>query len=429
MEKSSFDVLVIGAGAAGLVAALEIALTGRRVAVIEAKDRTGGRVYTFRKNNLLVELGAEFVHGNLPVTKALLKKAGAKLVPVKGSFWQHRDGQLGEQEDFIEDYHNLEKKMKALEVDKPVVQFLQQDLAGEKWEQLRFSLKNYVEGYYAADTTRASTKALCEELTTGDEEQFRVEGGYQVLINYLEEKCREKEVQVFLSQPVLQLQWKEGEAVAVTEKGSFWARKVLLTVPLGVLQNEGITFFPALPVVKKAAQELGFGHVIKLVMQFEDPFWKDRSLTDNKDLSDVGFLFSDETVPTWWTHHPKEDGVLIGWLGGPKAEMLHLLTKEELFSKAVYSLSRIFNLDVLHLEQKLVVAHYYNWSADPHFSGAYSYEVVNGEEAIRSLQQPVHNTLFFAGEGLHTGPQMGTVEGALVNGRDAAHRLIASFEH
>jgi monoamine oxidase len=429
MENSSFDALVIGAGASGLVAALEIALTGRRVAVIEAKDRAGGRVYTFREKDLLVELGAEFVHGNLPLTEGLLKKAGAELVPVKGSIWQHRDGQLGEQGDFIEDYSALQKKFKSLEGDKPVAQFLQEDLAGEKYEPLRSSLKNYVEGYYAADTSKSSTRALCEELTTGDEEQYRVEGGYQVLINYLEEKCREKGVQFFLSQPVLQLQWKEGEAIAITEKGSFQGRKLLVTVPLGVLQKEGITFFPALPAVKKAVQRLGFGHVIKLVMQFEDSFWKDQSLTDNKDLSDAGFLFSGETIPTWWTHHPKEDAVLIGWLGGPKAERLHLLTKEELVSKAIFSLSRIFNLDVLHLQQKLAAAHCYNWSADPHFGGAYAYEVVNGDEAIRTLQQPVHDTLFFAGEGLHPGPQIGTVEGALVNGRDAAHRLIASFEH
>lgn len=429
MENSSFDALVIGAGAAGLIAALEIALTGRRVAVIEAKDRVGGRIYSFCENSLLVELGAEFVHGNLPLTEGLLKKAGAKLVPVKGSIWQHRDGQLSEQEDFIEDYHDLEKKFKSLEGDKPVAQFLQQDLAGGKLEQLRFSLKNYVEGYYAADTTKASTRALCEELTSSDEEQYRVEGGYQVLISYLETKCREKGVQFFLSQPVLQLQWKDGEALAITPKGSFQGRKALVTVPLGVLQKEGITFFPALPAVKKAVQRLGFGHVIKLVMQFEDPFWKDPSLTDNKDLSDASFLFSREAIPTWWTHHPKEDAVLIGWLGGPKAETLHLFSKEELVRKAVYSLSRIFNLDVLHVQQKLVDTQFYNWSADPHFGGAYAYEVVNGEEAIRTLQQPVNNTLFFAGEGLHAGPQMGTVEGALVNGRDAAHRLIASFEH
>ncbi len=77
MITRQYDVLVIGAGAAGMIAALEIVLTGRTVAIIEAKDRTGGRIHTinhpaFEKP---VELGAEFVHGDLPITLGVFKKA------------------------------------------------------------------------------------------------------------------------------------------------------------------------------------------------------------------------------------------------------------------------------------------------------------------------------------------------------------------
>ena len=428
METIQVDALVIGAGAAGLIGALEIALTGRSVAIVEAKERTGGRMFTVMENGLAVDLGAEFVHGNLPLTQELANKAGAKMTPVKGSIWQHKDGKIEEQEDFIEDYADLEKKFRGLQGDKTVARFLEEDLAGERYAELRFSLKNYVEGYYAADTTRSSTEALCEELKKGDEEQYRLEGGYRVLVDYLEKECRKHGVSFYLSQPVSQLQWKRGGAVAFTEKNTFRSSKMLITVPLGVLQRNGITFFPALPEIKTAAQSLGFGHVVKIVLQFEDAFWKNKELTSGKDLSDLNFLFSGETIPTWWTHHPKEDNVLVGWLGGPRAEALQMLTPEDLTAKAVYSLGKIFNLDVLHLQQKLLKAHFYNWSADPYVGGAYSYEVVNGEEAIHTLQQPVAETLFFAGEGLHHGPQIGTVEGAFQNGRDAARRLVASFE-
>jgi monoamine oxidase len=427
MDDRQFDVLVIGAGAAGLVAALEIALTGCSVAVIEAEERTGGRMFTVLEDGLAIELGAEFVHGDLPLTKEIAEKAGAKIAAVKGSIWQHREGKIEKQEDFIDDYHDLEKKFRGLKVDKPVSGFLAEDLAGEQYEDLRFSLKNYVEGYYAADTEKASTMALREELTRGEEEQYRVEGCYQLLVDYLEQECRKNGVTFYLSQPVTQLQWKRGEAAVITQKGGFKGHKVLVTVPVGVLQMEGITFFPALPQIKKAAQHLGFGHVIKMVMQFEDPFWKNKELATDNDLSDLNFLFSAETIPTWWTHYPQKDNVLVGWLGGPMAETLQFLSTEELTAKAIYSLSKIFNLDVLYLQQKLVRAHCYNWSADPHFSGAYSYEVVNGEGAIRTLQQPVEDTIYFAGEGLHHGPQIGTVEGALTSGREAARRLIASL--
>src|SRR5947209_13787933 len=103
MESMSFDVLVIGAGAAGMLAALEIALASRSVNVIEVKERTGGRMFTVMEGDLPIELGAEFVHGNLPLTQQLLKKAKANINKVEGNFWQHKDGQLNEQEDFIED--------------------------------------------------------------------------------------------------------------------------------------------------------------------------------------------------------------------------------------------------------------------------------------------------------------------------------------
>ena len=76
-----YDVLVIGAGAAGLIAALEIALTGRKVCVIEAKEKSGGRINTvFNESNYPIELGAEFVHGDLPITMQILKKSRHKNV-------------------------------------------------------------------------------------------------------------------------------------------------------------------------------------------------------------------------------------------------------------------------------------------------------------------------------------------------------------
>ncbi|WP_121355299.1 flavin monoamine oxidase family protein [Flavisolibacter nicotianae] len=427
MENLSFDALVIGAGAAGLLAALEIALTGRKVAVLEAKARPGGRIHSVEKNGRWLELGAEFVHGDLPVTKELFKKARIKTVPVKGSVWQHKDGRLQEQADFIEDEDELEKKFQSLEKDKPVARFLRDDLAGEHYSDLRFSLKNYVEGYYAADTEKASTRALCEELTSGEEEQYRVEGSYHRLVAYLENECRHRGVQFFFSSPVTQLQWKKGKAVAITETGTFAAARVLITVSIGVLKNAGITFFPALPAVKKAVQQLGYGHVIKIVVQFDRSFWKERSITGGQDLSDLNFLFSTEAIPTWWTHHPKKEAMLVGWLGGPRAEQLQLLDKEEITRKALESLTRIFSLDPAYLSKHCTGIEVYNWSADPHFCGAYAYEVVNGHDLIKTLQQPVEETVFFAGEGLHPGPQIGTVEGALVSGRETARLLIASF--
>ncbi|MDQ2752949.1 MAG: FAD-dependent oxidoreductase, partial [Bacteroidota bacterium] len=80
------DILIIGAGAAGLMAAKELSQKGKGVTVLEAKPQAGGRISTLHNNGFLqpVEAGAEFIHGNLPVTLQLLKEAGIKYAKTKG---------------------------------------------------------------------------------------------------------------------------------------------------------------------------------------------------------------------------------------------------------------------------------------------------------------------------------------------------------
>ena len=423
-----YDVLVIGAGAAGLIAALEIALTGRKVCVIEAKERCGGRIRTvFSRTEYPIELGAEFVHGDLPETMHILKKAGVKINEVKGTIWQKKDGVLQEQEDFIEDFSDLEKKFKELKEDVPVSTFIKEHLKGNKHEKLRFTLKNYVAGYYAADIDKASTYALCEELTKGDDVNYRIEGGYQQLISYLEQQCIERGVKFLFSQPVLQLHWKKDEIEAVTNKSSIKAVKALITVSIGVLQNEGITIVPSLPGKMKAAKKLGFGHVLKINFEFEYPFWKKKELTNEENLDDINFLFSEEEIPTWWTQYPKNENIITGWMGGPDSQLRQTLDDEILVRTGLQSLSKIFDTDVVQLGKALKQAKMYSWSADPHFNGSYSYAVINGSKYMKTILEPVEQTVYFAGEGLHHSIDIGTVEAALVSGREVAHNMIAGI--
>jgi monoamine oxidase len=426
--EQQHDVIIIGAGAAGLISALEISLTGRSVAVIEASERCGGRINTnYTDNGYPVELGAEFVHGKLPITQELAKKAGLKMYEVGGSVWQKKDGEITRQKDFIEDFSVLEKKFNGIDHDLSVAGFMDKHLQGAAFEELRFSLQNYVEGYYAADMNKASTFALRDELTKADDEQYRLEKGYQYLIGYLEKECRKHGVQFYFSQPVKELSWKQNDVEAMTEKGSFKAKKVIVTASIGVLQKDRIGFSPTLPHLKETAQKLGYGHVIKINLWFEKAFWKNKEFTSKKNLKDLNFLFSEETVPTWWTQHPKDEPLLTGWLAGPKALTLQTLRDEELIKKALHSLSTIFNSGLIHLNQQLKKATVYNWSADPHFNGAYSYAVINGEEHMKEILRPVDNTVYFAGEGLHHGNEIGTVEAALQSGRNVSQQVVAAF--
>jgi monoamine oxidase len=101
MDLDLFDVIIIGAGASGLMAAYELSLAGKKVAVIEARPRFGGRIHTISNGNfsIPVELGAEFIHGNLKLTKNLLKKAGIDSIEVEGELWQKDAKEFTRQDD------------------------------------------------------------------------------------------------------------------------------------------------------------------------------------------------------------------------------------------------------------------------------------------------------------------------------------------
>src|ERR1700754_2857658 len=98
------DILIIGAGATGLMAAYELSKAGKKVTVLEARDRTGGRIHTLNKSSFFkyAELGAEFVHGDLPVTLQLLKEAGIKVTPADGEMWHYRNGRFSQENQQME---------------------------------------------------------------------------------------------------------------------------------------------------------------------------------------------------------------------------------------------------------------------------------------------------------------------------------------
>ncbi|MDQ6610470.1 MAG: FAD-dependent oxidoreductase, partial [Bacteroidota bacterium] len=397
--------------------------------IVEAKEKTGGRMNTINhpRSEKPVELGAEFVHGNLPLTLQLFEKAGIKKIKTGGQIWQQKNGQLQQQNDFIEDYKDLKKKFKLVDADISVEGFMLHYLTDDKYRDLRFSLKNYVQGYYAGDIKKASTYALFKELATGEEVNYRVAGSYQLLANYLESECRNKGVMFYLGEDVNEISWTSSGVEVLTANQKVSGKKIIVTVSIGVLQSENIRFSPALPQKMEAVKQLGFGHVVKIIFQFSEAFWKHAKNTWEKDLSKLSFLFSEQTIPTWWTQHPENEAILVGWLGGPPTEGYKASGKEELVQKSLASLAAIFTISPGDLQKKFKGAQWYNWSHDVHFCGAYSYNVVGGETLIKEMLEPVENTIYFAGEGLQYSNETGTVEAALISGRDVAQQLIANF--
>lgn len=423
------EIIIIGAGIAGLTAAYELGKAGKKVIILEARGRTGGRIHTSRPKGFTqdVEAGAEFIHGNLPFTLQLLKDSGGGAKPIGGSMWKKAKGRLEEQEEFVNDAGSLAEKIKELEQDMPVSEFLQRYFGTPEYEQLREDLRRFVEGYDAADVSRASTLALAGEFME-DEAQYRPKDGYGALIRYLERTCLAQGSEILLNASVGQVIWTPGQvAVELKDGRMFRASQMLITVPLGVLQatdgpDAPISFSPAIDNKIKAAQFLGFGKVIKFVLEFREAFWKNK--VKDADLSGFGFIFSDAAVPTWWTQAPQDTCLLTGWLAGPDADKHSGIDSKTLLELALQSLSYIFDQPAVVLQQNLSAWHIADWGADPYALGAYAYATVNGGWAKSELATPEENTLFFAGEGVYYGPENGTVEAAIASAIQAVKLLL-----
>ncbi|RXK86010.1 flavin monoamine oxidase family protein [Filimonas effusa] len=410
-EKTNRDKLIIvGGGAAGLLAAKELC-NDHAVTVLEARPAIGGR---------MLAGGAEFVHGRLPLTLDLLKVAGISYTAVAGRFFHVSDGKWQPDADMIEGWDGLLAQMASLKTDTTMTSFLDIHYPGAGYAGFRDEVKSFVAGYDLADPNTVSVQALYREWSHEDEVNFRIAGGYNALIDYLARCCYDADCEIVTGKTVYEVVWGPGEVKVVTTDGSIYeATKLIVTIPLWLLQKGAIHFSPRLPQYEAAAQQIGWGTVIKVILTFKTAFWQ-------KQQEDIGFIFSDEVIPTWWTQAPDEQPVLSGWLGGPSAKEYAGYTDEMLLQTALACLARIFDLEISDLEEHLDNGAIFNWQNDVFTKGAYSYDLPGSAAARQLLNKPVADTLYFAGEALYDGNSPGTVEAALTTGKNVAARIGGS---
>ena len=416
-------ILVVGAGAAGLMTARELVRAGKRVTILEARDRCGGRIYPLpvEEYGYPAEGGAEFVHGAAPVTRALMREAQVSLLPRGGTRWSARTGKVSPNESSPPHMGRFYQALSEVKADLPIAEFLETHFAGRRYDELRRSITRTVEGYDAADPRRASTLALRDEWMARDEGQHgRIAKGYGELIEYLSSECRRHGAALHLGEAVAAIDEACGRvAVRCYDGATFEADAAILTVPLPLLSEI------ALPSAARervtATADIGFGNVVKILFRFATKWWADLG---GRDLGDLSFLLSDAKVPTWWTQYPDRYPVLTGWLAGPKADRVSSLTEAELVDMGLTSLAEIFDLPSDRIRTDLVASRAINWGNDPFARGAYSYATPRTREAQSVLRKPNGDAIFFSGEALYAGPDMGTVEAALASGQETAQTIL-----
>ena len=403
LTEHSHDVIVIGAGAAGLAAADELTRAGRSVLLVEARDRVGGRCLTRRLPGVPapVELGAEFIHGRPAATFSLLKKAGIAAVDSTRTQLVAFDGKLQPVNIFTQAQRVARKEVKGRDIS------FRAFLARQRLPRLTRTLATMmVQGFDAADPRLASAREIVEEWSGGGLgiSQPRPWGGYGPLLEFLA-----GETNVQLNTTVRALRWKRG---AVELRGTFrgeswsaWAPRAVITLPIGVL--------PSLVREKRAAlAKLASGPVIRVAMAFREAFWE-------KQHPGMAFYHSPNApFPTFWTPLPMHAPLLTVWAGGPKAARLTGKSDRALLREALGSVRSVLKSSE---EPRAFLIH--DWQADPYARGGYSYVKVGGTGAREELAAPLEDTLYFAGEATDV-DESGTVGGALASGIRAAKEIL-----
>lgn len=440
------DVVVIGAGAAGLSAARALHERGVDVLVLEARERVGGRVYTHRDSatSIPIELGAEFIHGSAPELREILQESGLASCDISGRRWQVMGESLRPADDFFD---RLDRVMRRLESkrrpDRSFQQFLDKKPGGRRLARERMLARQFVEGFHAADPTRISEHALAEGGSPGGDVRERRIGrvldGYDRVIEWIGAPVVDR---VRTSAIVTRVRWAPGNvAVEIRHadgrtRPSVTARAAVLAVPLGVLQHPAgeagsIEFDPDLRQKRDALDHLAMGSVVRIVLRLSERFWASEwyaKQIGTEELDTLSFLHTtDEQFPVWWTAYPVDAPVLVGWQGGPGALELSRLASEQIEDAAIAALARQFRLPPRRLRGMIEGSWMHDWTHDPFARGAYSYQMVGGERAPGSLARPLRGTLFFAGEAADAEGRTGTVHGAIGSGRRAADEVIRSL--
>ena len=431
------DVIVIGAGAAGLSAARSLAARSLRVIVVEARDRMGGRVLSDPSVRTAVpaELGAEFIHGAAQETLDLLRDAGIAAVDTAGESWTRADGDLRCDGEDMMSATSIFEGTRALAGDESVDRFLRRFEDDETMREAVSAARAFVEGFEAADPAIASAQAIAGEVRSGvDFAIARPLGGYRPMFERLRDECASAGVQSCLSTIVQRISWRHG-AVAVTARSreadaqTIHARAAIVTLPVGVLRHRGdeteVVFDPELPAAKREAlRNIEMGHAVKVALWFRTAFWE--RIRNGRYRDGAFFRCLGQPFPVYWTQLPVRSELIVAWSGGPKAVVLSEDSQADLIERALEGFGALLGEPALaRKEFESGVVH--DWGHDPFARGVYSYVAVGGGDARVALAAPVDDTLFFAGEATSNDGQGGTVNGALETGERAARQAATAL--
>jgi monoamine oxidase len=405
---SEIDVVVVGAGAAGLTAAGELAATGLTVRVVEARDRVGGRAFTREVDGLPVDLGCGWLHSaseNEWVALALARGFAVNRSPAP---WQRPAATATfpshAQEAFAGAIDAFYDRIAAAASgpDRPAADLLS---PGDRFAPLIDAVSTWANG---VELAHLSVHDLDRYRDTG--ENWRVAAGYGTLV-----AAQAAGLDIVVSCPVQSIDYHRADVRVATAQGELSARAVVVAVPPTVLAAGRLRLSPEPAETLAAAAALPLGLADKLFLRLDAP----------EDLPAETRLIGAPDRCATGNYHLRPFGrpLIEGYFGGALARDLEAGGDQAFLSFAREELAAAFGStirDRVHLVAATA------WGRDPWALGAYSHARVGAASARETLARSLDDRVFFAGEAC-SARDFSTAHGALRSGRAAAAAVATAL--
>jgi len=420
-------IIIVGAGIAGLAACTRLIEHGFDAMILEARNRAGGRILIDHTMGTPLGLGASWIHGAdaNPIT-LLAKEFKANMVAVEPTKFTifDRDGHAIPRYDidrFNAKFEIILKKAKEfalasktdISLSAALSGFIKPESLSPLEQDLLKSKITFFEGYIGGNYEYLSARHWDQEEAWPGKNCF-LTSTYQPILEGLLKNCP-----VQLNSQVREINTRENDVELVTKNSIFQADAVIVTIPLGVLKKNSITFNPPLPDDKqKAIQHLGMGIFNITAIKFPTAFWP-------KEPPALFFTqFDDLSIPVFLNlYHFNHQPIIVGYSGGERARRLERLPDAELIEKTMNNFKTAFGPQLPEPEAYLNT----RWSIDPFSYGSYSHIPVGATgNDYNVMANPASDRLFFAGEATHS-KYPSTTHGAYLSGIREAERIIKLF--
>lgn len=403
------DVVIVGAGAAGIAAARDLAARGYRPLLLEARNRAGGRAWTDTATfGFPIDMGCSWLHSaDVNPWTDYARDHGFELLTQLPD-WGRRVGREQRTASESEAWMHVRERNDRL-IREAAEQGVDVAVAGivpdDRFKPMFDAIMGWIMGVYSE---RVSSLDLASYVDT--EIDWTVREGLGSLVAH-----GAATLDVRLNTPVRQIDSRREDVRVTTDRGAMEARAVIVTVPTNVLAAGGIRFLPALPATfEDALAAVPLGVANKVFFQMAPGALPFDGTTH--------FLGGDATRVGSYQVRPLGREVLLAYFGGDLALELERHGKLEQFARD--ELSRIFGSDFV---RRIVHSVSSAWATDPWSLGSYSAAAPGNAHMRRVLSEPVHERVFYAGEACSI-EYFGAIHGAWHSGVAAAERACALLQ-